>query len=197
MHTQPPRSEYITFMDFPLCTDLSQLDARFAILGIPYGSPYTLKEMTNDQSNGPTAIRRASDRLIDLIDRWNFDLGGVLFPEKGIRVVDCGDVPGSLEDPHSHFRAAEQAVREIIAHNAIPIILGGDHGIPIPVMRALDLYDNVTLVHVDAHIDWRDDVNGVHDGYSSPIRRASELAHISQIFQIGMRSVGSAFPRGC
>lgn len=192
MHTQPPRSENITFMDFPLCTDLSQLDARFAILGIPYGSPYTLDEMTNDQSNGPTAIRRASRRLSDAIDRWNFDLGGTLFPEPGIRIVDCGDVPGSLADPKSHFRLAETAVREIIARKAIPIILGGDHGIPIPVFRALDCYKDVTLVHVDAHIDWRDDVNGVHEGYSSPIRRASELPHIGKIFQIGMRSVGSA-----
>ncbi len=192
MHTTPPRSENLTFMKFPLCTDLSQLDARFAILGIPYGSPYTMGEMTNDQTNGPTAIRRASRRLTDSPDRWNFDLDGVLFPEPGIKVVDCGDISGSLDDPQANYRAAKSAVREIIAHKATPIILGGDHGIPIPVIRALDSFEDVTLVHVDAHIDWRDEVNGVHDGYSSPIRRASELAHIGQIFQIGMRSVGSA-----
>jgi agmatinase len=45
---------------------------------------------------------------------------------------------------------------------------------------------------VDAHIDWRDEVNGVRQGYSSPIRRASELSHIDGIFQIGMRGQGSA-----
>ena len=55
-------------------------------------------------TNGNPA--RLCTACTDSIDRWNFDLGGVLFPEKGIRVVDCGDVPGSLEDPHSHFRAA-------------------------------------------------------------------------------------------
>jgi agmatinase len=49
-------------------------------------------------------------------------------------------------------------------------------------------------VQIDAHIDWRDEVNGVREGLSSPIRRASEMPHIDQIFQIGMRSAGSARP---
>ena len=52
----------------------------------------------------------------------------------------------------------------------------------------------ITLVHVDAHLDWRDDVNGVSEGWSSPIRRASEMDHIGDIYQIGLRSAGSARP---
>jgi len=52
----------------------------------------------------------------------------------------------------------------------------------------------ITLVHVDAHLDWRDDVNGVKDGLSSPIRRASEMAHVVRIVQIGLRAQGSARP---
>jgi len=47
-------------------------------------------------------------------------------------------------------------------------------------------------VQIDQHIDWRDEVNGVREGLSSPIRRASEMPHIDQIFQIGLRSTGSA-----
>ncbi len=47
---------------------------------------------------------------------------------------------------------------------------------------------------MDAHLDWRDHVNGVKDGLSSPIRRASEMDHIGEIFQIGLRSAGSARP---
>jgi agmatinase len=71
-------------------------------------------------------------------------------------------------------------------------VLGGDHGAPIPVLRALDGYGPLTLIQVDAHIDWREEVNGVQDGYSSPIRRAAELPHIDGIFQIGIRAQGSA-----
>ena len=52
----------------------------------------------------------------------------------------------------------------------------------------------ITLVQIDQHIDWRDEVNGVREGYSSPIRRASEMAHVGEIFQIGLRATGSARP---
>ena len=74
----------------------------------------------------------------------------------------------------------------------LPIVLGGDHGVPIPVLKAFDGQGPITLVQIDQHIDWRDEVNGVREGLSSPIRRASEMAHIGQIFQIGLRASGSA-----
>lgn len=98
----------------------------------------------------------------------------------------------------NHYRVAEEAARTIIEAGAMLISLGGDHGVPIPVFRALsslpDLSEPITLVHVDAHLDWRDDVNGVSEGWSSPIRRASEMDHIGDIYQIGLRSAGSARP---
>ncbi len=71
-------------------------------------------------------------------------------------------------------------------------MLGGDHAIPIPVLRAFEGRGPITLVHIDQHLDWRDEVNGVRDGLSSPIRRASEMEHIGEIFQIGIRATGSA-----
>ena len=85
-------------------------------------------------------------------------------------------------------------MRKVLAAGTMPIILGGDHAVPIPVFRALDQHGPITLVQIDAHIDWRDEVNGVREGLSSPIRRASEMPHMDQIFQIGMRSAGSARP---
>jgi agmatinase len=60
-------------------------------------------------------------------------------------------------------------------------------------MRALEVFgEPITLVHVDAHLDWRHEVNGETEGYSSPIRRASEMPWIKDIVQIGMRGIGSA-----
>ena len=60
-------------------------------------------------------------------------------------------------------------------------------------MRALETFDTpITLVHVDAHLDWRHEVNGETEGYSSPIRRAAEMPWIDKIVQIGMRGIGSA-----
>ena len=190
--TVPPRRIFQTFLDFPLETDLDALDAHVAIMGIPYGDPYSVDEVTNDQTHAPTAIRQASQRLSQGLRHYDFDIGGTLFDGKDVKVVDIGDTPGKARDLDHHYRVAEDAARKVFAKGTRLITLGGDHGIPIPVMRALDSKEDVTLVHIDAHMDWRDEVNGAREGYSSPIRRASEMDHFNQIFQIGIRSQGSA-----
>lgn len=190
--TVPPHAPFVTFLDFPHVSDLDSLQADIAIMGLPYGDPYTAAEVTNDQTNAPTAVRRASPRLSLGLDRWDFDIGGTLFNGRDLRVVDVGDVTMRIGDPGGHYRRAEQAARKILGAGARLISIGGDHGVPIPVFRALDVVGPVTLVHIDAHLDWRDEVNGVREGYSSPIRRASEMPHIRRIVQIGMRGQGSA-----
>ncbi len=190
--TVPPRGVFTTFMDFPFVHDLDRLDAHFAIIGMPYGDPYSIVEVTNDQTNAPTAVRRASARVSRGLERWDFDIGGTLFDGRIINVVDVGDVPGEARDLSDHYRRAEAAIRKILKAGAVPITIGGDHGVPIPIFRALDNHGPVTLVHLDAHLDWRDEVNGAKEGYSSTIRRASEMNHIHDIFQLGIRGQGSA-----
>src|SRR5688500_18037740 len=170
--TVAPRGESITFMGFPHSPDLDALDAHVAIIGMPYGDPYSIEEVDNDQSNAPTAVRRASRRLSQNLDRWDFDIGGTVFDGQDIKVVDVGDVNSDPRDLAAHYRRAEEAIRKILRAGAFPITIGGDHGIPIPIFRALSDHGPVTLVHVDAHLDWRDYVNGAREGYSSTIRRA-------------------------
>ncbi len=206
--TVAPRRAFKSFLDWPLALDLDALDAHVAILGVPYGDPYSIDEVTNDQTNAPTAVRQASDRISTGPDQWDFDLGGTVLDGRAVKTVDCGDVPGEARDLDGHYRRAEAAVRKILAAGALPITIGGDHGVPIPVLRAFagasggagegagegaaEVAGPVTLVHIDAHLDWRDEVNGAREGYSSPIRRASEMAHVGEIFQIGLRAQGSA-----
>jgi agmatinase len=192
-HTVAPREEMRTFMNFPLVTDLGSLDAHVAVMGIAYSDPYTIDEVTNDQTNAPTAIRRESARISLNLDRWDFDIGGLLFDGRDdIRVVDIGDAPGDAHDLSAHYRHAEAAARQVFAKGAMLVTLGGDHGIPIPVFRALEDHGPITLVHIDAHLDWREEVNGAREGYSSPIRRAAELDWFEGIVQIGLRAQGSA-----
>jgi len=191
--TVAPRAVFTTFMNVPLTTDLDVLDAHFAVIGMPYGDPYSIDEVTNDQTNAPTAVRRATQRLSSF-DHWDFDVGGTIFDGKAVKVVDVGDVPGEAGDLKGHYRRAEAAIRKILAAGAIPITIGGDHGVPIPIFRAFSDHGPTTLIHYDAHLDWRDHVNGAREGYSSPIRRAGEMPHIKDIFQIGLRGQGSARP---
>jgi len=190
--TVAPRDVNRTFMNFPFVEDLDTLKADITIIGMPYGSPYSIDEMTNDQTNGPTAMRRASRNISVDLDRYDFDIGGTLFDGQDIKVVDVGDVPGEAADIGGHYHRSEAAIRKILAAGAMPIILGGDHGIPIPVLRALDGEGPITVIQIDAHLDWLDERNGVKDGYSSNMRRASEMAHVDRIFQLGIRGQGSA-----
>ncbi|MFL9925590.1 agmatinase [Herbaspirillum lusitanum] len=188
-----PKTNHKSLLFAELALDLDNLDADFAVLGMPYGAAYSPQDYNNDQVNAPTAIRQASDRVIRTPERFDFDIDGPLLQNRtDIRFVDCGDVPADLSDPRGHYVRAEQATRKILAAGAIPIVLGGDHGITNPILRAFDDQGPLTIVHIDAHLDWRDEVNGVKDGLSSPIRRASELPYVKDIIQIGLRASGSA-----
>ena len=191
--TERPGTFPRTFLEFPFADDLDDLNADIAILGIPFGMPYHAAAMANDQSRAPDAIRQSSSHVEYTRTNYDWDLGGPLLDGRDIRVVDCGNVTADMSDHKAHYRRAEQAARKIIGANATLITLGGDHGVPIPVMRALEEHgSSITLVHVDAHLDWRHEVNGETEGYSSPIRRASEMPWFDKIVQIGMRGIGSA-----
>ncbi|GAB1578350.1 agmatinase [Bordetella petrii] len=198
--TQPltvaPRTGHPTLLYSELATDLDNLRADIAIVGMPFGSPYTPQAFSNDQTRAPQAIRDVTDRIVRAPEHYDFDIDGPLLQGRSdIRFVDCGDVLPDLAVPGEHHRRCEQVVRRILRGRGLPIVLGGDHGITNPVLRAYEeLSETVTLVHVDAHLDWRDEVNGVRDGLSSPIRRASELPYIGKIVQIGLRAQGSGRP---
>jgi len=193
--TQAPATTPRTFLDFPLVTDLDNIEADIAILGIPFGMPYQPSAMANDQSRAPDALRQSTNStdIAYTKNHFDWDLGGPLLDGRDTKVVDCGNVTADMNDHKEHYRRAEQVARKIFGANTTLITLGGDHGVPIPVMRALEVHGApVTLVHVDAHLDWRDEINGETEGYSSPIRRPSEMPWIDNIVQIGMRGIGSA-----
>jgi len=187
----PVPSDRPTFLAMPRCTDLDTLNADIAIIGISYSTPYDMAASRGDCSAAPDAIRAQSLRPARFLTHYDFDFGGDIFAGRTVRIVDCGDVamtPGAYE---ANNHTATGAIRAILDHGAIPIVLGGDHAIPIPVLRAYEGRAPICIVQVDAHLDWRDERNGVRAGLSSPMRRASELSWICGMAQIGLRSVGS------
>lgn len=191
--TEPPGTLPRTFLDFPLAEDLDTLNADIAILGIPFGMPYQASSTPNEQSRAPDAIRQASFDIDYTRNHYDWDLGGPLLDGRDIKIVDCGNVTADVSDDKEHYRRAQQVARKLFDAGATLITLGGDHGVSIPVIRALEIHNSpITLVHIDAHLDWRHEVNGETEGYSSPIRRASEMPWIDKIVQIGMRGIGSA-----
>lgn len=183
------------FAGMPGCSDLQSLDADIAVIGVPFGVPYDMFGMAPPAAAAPAAIREQSMRTARYLTHYDFDFGGDLFAGRDVRIVDCGDVamePGRFED---NQRATTEAIRAILDRGAVPVVLGGDDAIPIPVMRAYEQHGPICIVQLDAHLDWRDEIDGVREGFSSPMRRASEMPWVRGMIQIGLRGLGSARQR--
>jgi agmatinase len=178
----------LTFAGGPAWTDVATLEADVAIIGVPFGSPYP--GSTAHASRAPITVREQSRRYGRFLAHHDFNFGEPLLANRELRIVDCGDVP--RVDPDRQHATTEEAIRAILARGAVPFVIGGDHSIPIPVMRAFEGHGSMCVVQVDAHLDFRDEIHGVRDGLSSNMRRASELPFVTDIVQIGIRGVGSA-----
>jgi agmatinase len=113
-----------------------------------------------------------------------------------ISIVDCGDADVLQGDRDYSFMCIERAVRRIIKAGTIPMVMGGDHSISIPVGRALSEYGKkICVIQFDAHLDWTSNVGPLVQGNGSPMRRLSEMDHIGQMVQIGLRGMGSGKKR--
>ena len=181
-----------SFINLPVCTDWRDLSADAVIFGVPFGKPYFQNNFPNDQSLAPFALRSASDRIIVEHASINMDYEDTRSLANGINFVDGGDIPLVDNDVSAHYLQGEEAVRYAVTKGIIPVTIGGDDGITNPVLRGLDVAGNIALIQIDAHLDWKSERYGEKDGYSSPMRRASELSHVSSIHQIGIRSFGSS-----
>jgi agmatinase len=185
-----------TFLGAPFEAAGRQLPAGgFAFLGVPCGVPYD-REARPAQPAAPHAVRAASQLYRDDLDHYDFDLGAAPFPRgAAARLADCGDVPGDPHDPAATMAAVTGAVTAIAAAGCAPLVIGVDHSIPPLVVRGLPGDEPLDVLHIDAHLDFRDELGGVRDGYSSPLRRLRELPWVRRIVQVGLRDIGSARPQ--
>lgn len=185
----------LTFLGLPRVDPqaLHPGEANAAILGIPFGVPYPDPGLTAGCAEAPAAIRARSQRLTRFAGNHDFDLDGPMLPsDAAFTLVDAGDVDGREDDGPGNLERAEAAVSALLSAGVTPLVLGGDDSIPIPVLRAFAAHGPLTVLQVDAHLDFRHEVEGVREGYSSPMRRAAELGHVEHIVQVGLRGLGSA-----
>jgi agmatinase len=185
---------HCTFAKRPACLGGDALDADVAVLGIPYdmGTQYR-----PGARFGPRAIREASTLFA-------FGHGGAYdheddadyLPVDRVRIVDVGDADMVHTDTAASHRNAELAVRKILERGAMPVVLGGDHAVNIPCIRAFAEQRPIHLVQIDAHLDFVDSRHGVREGYGNPMRRAAEQPHVSGLTQLGIRNVSSTAREG-
>jgi agmatinase len=180
----------ITFASWPACDGSASARAPIGILGAPHATPYRRGEPSHS-ATAPQTLREALTGYARNPEHYDFDLGALPPPD----VEDCGDVPGDPSDAEGNRDRITAAVRTLLDRRVVPVVLGGDDSVVIPVFRAFEGHGPLTVVQIDAHLDWRDEVHGERYGYSSPMRRASEMPWIRRMIQVGLRGVGSARAR--
>ena len=168
-----------TFMRLPYVRDLEGVD--FAVMGAPFDTGATFRAGARF---GPEGIRSASA----LLRPYNASLDVVIFDHlSGVDYGDFSVVPGYL--PESHTLISEQ-MRPVLEAGVIPIVLGGDHSVTLPELRAVaEKHGPVALIHFDSHGDLWDEYFGGKDTHGTPFRRALEegLLDPSRSSQIGLR----------
>ncbi len=179
-----------TFMKAPPVADWEAIDADVAVLGAPFdmGTQYR-----PGARFGPRAIREASTLFSFGHDgAYDFEDDVVYLPKEAVTIVDVGDADIVHTDTEKSHDNIELAVRKILEAGALPVVLGGDHSVHIPCIRAFSDEEPVHIVHIDAHLDFVDERHGVRYGHGNPLRRASEMAHVTGMTQLGIRNVSSS-----
>ncbi len=164
---------------------------RIVLFGSPHGSTYPGADASGF-AGAAAAIRAASQGDVQLLDSWDFDFGGPLFEGREPCCVDASDLPTSVVDNAGNRKLIEEKTRAILAAGATPLMIGGDDSVPIPFFAGFADHGPIWILQIDAHIDWRDERFGEPLGYSSTMRRASEMPHVAGIVQAGIRGVGRA-----
>src|SRR5262245_65968216 len=120
--------------DAPRSSDLDILDADLVIVGVPFSVPYDLLRSTLC-STAPQAIREQSLRFSPrYLSHYDFDFGGDLLAGRRVEIVDCGDVattPSTIQENPSGIMTV---IRKLLERRAGPVVLGGGHSFPIPVL---------------------------------------------------------------
>lgn len=177
-----------TFGKYNICNNLDNLDAHIAVIGVPYDNSIQYRTGTR---MGPRGLRDGSMGFAFGSGGYDFERDDV-FLGPNCKIVDCGDVDMIHADTEQCFENTEIAIRKILSKGTIPVILGGDHAISIPAVRAFDCFEKVHVIQIDSHLDWADSRSGQRYGNGSPMRRISELPFVDKILQIGIHGVGSS-----
>nr|VUD33861.1 Agmatinase [Raoultella sp. NCTC 9187] len=171
-----------TMMRLPFIEDLQGLDAAF--VGIPLDIGTSQRSGTR---YGPRYIRTESV----MIRPYNMATGAA--PFESLSVADIGDVPINTYSLLKSVQIIEDYYTALNSFPLIPLTLGGDHTITLPILRALTKkHGPVGLIHVDAHTDTNDEMFGEKIAHGTTFRRAVEegLLDLKRVVQIGPARAG-------
>jgi agmatinase len=190
----PPHS----FFGAPTC-DLAAFDHEVALLGVPYDQGSLIPYCRVGQSQGPNAVRSnptffyGGNPFDGPPDPSRPCVGFVCLDDgkeylRGVRMADIGDVVIPPGDVRMFINTATAVARHVASRGAVLVSVGGDHSITFPLVRGMEPWGELEILHFDAHFDTRDVVGGSKYSHSSPIHRISELPFVERITQFGIRN---------
>jgi len=173
-----------TFLRADYAPGLDALEAEVAVLGVPFdeGSPF----MPGSRF-GPRSVREHSLRF-GPAGISDFDTGQTYLRKllAGRRIVDVGDIDVHPSHPERTMGLLTETIRRIRGAGTMPVILGGDHTLTYPVVRAYD--ESVHVIQLDAHLDYSEEPEGMTYTNGQSFRLLHPLDHVESLTQIGIRS---------
>ncbi|HMK67401.1 MAG TPA: arginase family protein [Stellaceae bacterium] len=176
-----------SFLRSRICNDLDEFDGVIGILGAPFdeGSPF----MPGSRF-GPRSIREHSLRFVH-------GEGGFYNPETqrsyldvemtGGLIQDCGDADIAPTNVERSFASITEMTAQILARGGFPVVIGGDHSITYPVVRAFT--ERLHVIHFDAHIDYSPFVHDLRFTNAHAFRHIRPMLHVASLIQVGIRSL--------
>ncbi|MCH2077373.1 MAG: agmatinase [Rhodobacteraceae bacterium] len=171
-----------TFMRLPAAETAEGLDVAF--IGVPMDIGTSWRSGTRF---GPKQLRQESA----MIRPYNIQTGAA--PFDGLEMGDLGDTAINTFSLSDTIRIITDTYDGILKHDVIPVGLGGDHTMTLPILRAIaKKHGPVALVHVDAHADVNDEMFGERETHGTVFRRAYEEGILvpEKVFQVGLRGTG-------
>ena len=162
--TTPRFADIATFFRLPVIKDLKELD--YCICGVPWDGGTTNRPGAR---HGPREVRNSSS-LIRL-----YHPVSLKSPYNKYNIADIGDCPVNPADLQDSLNKIENYYNEINKSNVIPLSIGGDHLVSLPILRALAKKGPVALFQFDSHSDtWDSYFGGYKYTHGTPFRRAVE-----------------------
>ncbi len=161
------------------CSSREIVSGRPTLIGCPLDMTSTYRSGTGA---APDAIRIASDSIETYSPFLDADLEKIPFS-------DLGNIPLSGESLESALESIKDTVSEVMDRGGIPLCLGGEHTITLPVVRAINrMHPSALVIHLDAHTDLRDRYEGSSINHATVMRRVADITGPDRLIQLGIRS---------
>ena len=177
--------------------DWENLQADAAILGAPFDAG---TQWRSGARFGPRGVREASTLFsFGHAGAYDHEDDATYLPGD-VKIVDMGDADIVHTDTEQSHANIEKGVRAALKAGALPVVVGGDHSVNIPCIRAFKgpEYQGAPfhILQIDAHLDFVDERHGVRHGHGNPMRRAAEQPFVTGLTQVGIRNVSSTAKEG-